>query len=65
MVDRPVGLEQPVTNEEIVEKYRRLTTGRLSVERQKAIEEMVLNFDKLDDIKSLTNLLSKPFVSDT
>ena len=64
MVDRPVGLEQLVTNEEIVEKYRRLTTGRLSMERQKAIEEMVLNFDKLDDIKSLTNLLSKPFVSD-
>ena len=64
MVDRPVGLEQPVTNEEIVKKYRRLTTGRLSTERQKAIEEMVLNFEKLDDIKSLTNLLSKPFVSD-
>ena len=64
-MDRPIGLEQPATNEEIVDKYRRLTTGRLSTERQIAIEEMVLNFDKLDDIKSLTNLLSKPFVSDS
>ena len=62
-VDRPAGLEQPVTNEEIVEKYRRLTTGRLSAERQKAIEEIVLNFDKLNDIRSLTNLLAKPFAS--
>lgn len=63
MEDRPVGLEQPVTNDEIVEKYRRLTTGRLSTQRQRAIEEIVLNFDKLDDIRRLTNLLAKPFVS--
>ena len=64
MVERPIGLERPVTNEEIVEKYRKLTTGRLSTERQEAIEEIVLNFNKLDDIRSLTDLLAGPFVID-
>ncbi|KAK0510639.1 hypothetical protein JMJ35_007071 [Cladonia borealis] len=64
MVERPIGLERPVTNEEIVENYRRLTTGRLSTERQEAIEEIVLNFNKLDDIRSLTDLLAGPLVID-
>ena len=64
MVERPIGLERPVTNEEIVDKYRKLTTGRLSTERQEAIEEIVLNFNKLDDIRSLTDLLAGPFVID-
>ena len=64
IADRPAGLERPVTNQEIVEKYRRLTAGRLSTERQKAIERIVLDFDKLDDVRRLTNMLAGPFVND-
>ena len=62
--DRPAGLERPVTNQEIVEKYRRLTAGRLRTERQKGVERIILDFDRLDDITGLTNLLAEPFVSD-
>lgn len=64
VVDKPRGMDPPVTNEEIIEKYRKLTISLLSGDRQKAIEDMVLNLEKLQDITELTRLLSAPFQSD-
>ena len=64
MVEKPRGLDPPIMNEEIVEKYRRLTANLLSGERQRTIEEKVLGLEKLADVALLTNLLSEPFKFD-
>lgn len=64
VVDKPRGMDPPITNEEIVEKYRRLTANLLPRGRQIAIEETVLSLEKLDNVTSLTSLLSQPFKFD-
>jgi aconitate decarboxylase len=61
VVEKPRGLDPPVTNEEIITKYRKLTSRILSESRQKQIAEMVLSLEKVEDVTRLTNLLSEPF----
>jgi aconitate decarboxylase len=50
----------PLTNEQIVAKYRTLTQDLVEPERQAAIEEFVLNLEKLQGILELSRLLSAP-----
>jgi aconitate decarboxylase len=50
----------PLTNEQIVTKYRTLTHGLVEPERQAAIEELVLNLEKLRGTSELSRLLSAP-----
>jgi 2-methylcitrate dehydratase PrpD len=50
----------PLTNEQIVTKYRTLTHGLVESERRAAIEELVLNLEKLQGISDLSHLLSAP-----
>jgi aconitate decarboxylase len=50
----------PLTNEQIVAKYRTLTHGLVEPERQAAIEELVLNLEKLRGTSELSRLLSAP-----
>ena len=61
VVDKPRGMDSPIANEEIVEKYRRLTSNMLPRDRQIEIEQTVLSLEKLDNVTTLTNLLSQPF----
>jgi aconitate decarboxylase len=47
-----------LTNDEILDKYRSLTRPIVSVDRQSAIENMVLNLESVRDISSLVDLLT-------
>ena len=60
VVDKPRGMDPPISNQEIVEKYRRLTATLLPGDRQIAIEETVLKLEELENVTTLTNLLSQP-----
>ncbi|KAL3458889.1 hypothetical protein BJX64DRAFT_291796 [Aspergillus heterothallicus] len=53
----PKGVDPPLSNQEIVDKYRALTKGLITDERQKAIEDAVLRLERLDDISQLEALL--------
>ena len=64
VVDKPKGVDQPISNAEIVDKYRKLTAGLLDKDRQRAIEETVLALEKSHDVTELTRLLSEPFKGD-
>ena len=50
--------DRSLTNKEIHEKYTKLTHRTVSADRQAAIEEAVLNIEKVDDIAALTSLLT-------
>jgi aconitate decarboxylase len=50
--------ERVLTNADIVAKYRSLTRSVIPADRQGAIEKTVLNLDGLDDISTLTALLT-------
>jgi aconitate decarboxylase len=50
--------ERVLTNADIVAKYRSLTRSVIPADRQDAIEKTVLNLDGLDDISTLTALLT-------
>ena len=55
----PAGTgDRSLTNDEIRDKYTKLTRRTISAERQAAIEKTVLNIDTLDDIARLTALLT-------
>ncbi|OZC81293.1 MmgE/PrpD family protein [Rhodococcus sp. 06-418-5] len=57
-VTHPHGTgDVPLTNDEIVQKYRTLTQPILDDDRRSAIERAVLALDTLDDSKELTDLL--------
>jgi aconitate decarboxylase len=60
-VDKPKGLKEALSNDEIREKFRASTTDVISVERQRSIEEAILNIDSANDLSDLFNLL-KPNV---
>jgi aconitate decarboxylase len=53
-------ISAPLSNEQIVAKYRALTDGLVEGERQAAIEELVLNLERLQSIAELSRLLSAP-----
>jgi aconitate decarboxylase len=51
------GILPPLTNSQIVDKYRTLTNGILDRRRQALIEESVLGFEELADVNDLVSLL--------
>jgi aconitate decarboxylase len=56
-------ISQPLSNEQVVAKYRTLTNGLVEPKRQAAIEDLILNLEKLRGITELSNLLSAPVES--
>jgi hypothetical protein len=59
VVAHPRGTgERNLTNEDILDKYRSLTSSVISQGRQSAIEKTVLNIESVIDISSLLELLT-------
>jgi 2-methylcitrate dehydratase PrpD len=54
------GVMNPLTNDEIVEKYETLTEGIVSPERRDSIRETILHLEQVDDIGQLVALLAAP-----
>jgi aconitate decarboxylase len=54
------AVQQPQSNAEIVEKFRILTDGLITKERQTAIERAIAGLEELADIDALTRLLAPP-----
>ena len=67
VVTQPRGTgDNQLTNTQIVDKYRSLTQSVIEPDRQRAIENTVLDLDTLDDIAVLTGMLDpvvKPALS--
>ncbi|KAL4899922.1 hypothetical protein BDW74DRAFT_171182 [Aspergillus multicolor] len=53
------GVDPPLSNEEVVRKFRTFTEGLISDQRQRKIEELVLGLESLEDIAELEELLSE------
>ena len=59
LVVHPRGTgDNPTTNEQVVAKYRALTSDVLAAERRDEIEDMVLNLEELEDTRELFALLT-------
>jgi 2-methylcitrate dehydratase PrpD len=54
------GLLQPLTNEEVVEKFRALVEPLIGVDRTRAIEQSVLAIEELAEASELVELLAAP-----
>jgi aconitate decarboxylase len=54
------SIENPLTNQEIVGKYRALTDGLINHERQTEIEGKVAHLEELNDVRELIDLLAAP-----
>jgi len=54
------GILQPLRNDEVVEKFRALTSEIVAEEHARRIEHMVLHLDELDDARELAALLAIP-----
>lgn len=59
-VDAPRGFDPWVTNEQLVEKYRKLAITVIDEERLDLIEKTVLRLDELTDVTELIDLLAQP-----
>lgn len=57
-IKAPKGIDPPISNEEIVKKWRLLADGVIDAERRDKIENLTLRLDEVDDISVLTNLLA-------
>ena len=57
-VEAPRGIRPPVTNDEVSDKWRRLTKDVLDDERRSAIEKCVLSLEGVSDVRELAKLLS-------
>ena len=51
-------IAQPLTNDQIVAKYRTLTDGIVDAKRQAAIVELVQSLETMKDVSALTRLLA-------
>src|SRR5271156_4480912 len=61
IVTHPRGTgDHQLTNTQIVDKYRNLTHSVIEPDRRHAIENTVLGLETLDDIASLTGMLTPP-----
>lgn len=60
VLDAPRGYEPMVTNEELVDKYRKLAATVVDAKRMRKIEEAVLGLDKMEDVEELFTLLAQP-----
>jgi aconitate decarboxylase len=60
------GFDLPLSNREIVDKFRTFTKGLIPEEMQRKIEETVLGLEGIEDISELEDLLagliSSPFM---
>lgn len=54
------GIIPPLSNEEILAKFRTLTCDLIDSERQAAIEDSTLNLEKVTDVHALIGLLAAP-----
>jgi 2-methylcitrate dehydratase PrpD len=54
------GPSDPVTNEDIIAKYRSLVGPLMPAPRLDAIQQAVLGIDELTDIRELAELLADP-----
>jgi aconitate decarboxylase len=60
-VDSPRGgLTRPLSNLEVVDKFRELTAPLIGRDRARAIESNVLGIEELDDVVELLSLLAAP-----
>ena len=59
-LDAPRGYDPWVTNEQLVEKYRKLAATVIDAKRSKQIEDAVLRLDSMSDATELIELLAKP-----
>ncbi|KFZ03375.1 hypothetical protein V502_11001 [Pseudogymnoascus sp. VKM F-4520 (FW-2644)] len=57
IVEAPRGVDQAMTNEEILEKWRELVKSVIGDERREEIERMCLGLEGLEDITQLGRLL--------
>ena len=53
----PRGVDPPLSNEDIISKWRQITNGVIEEERRAKIEQMVLGVETVDDVGRLLNLL--------
>ncbi|HTX46089.1 MAG TPA: MmgE/PrpD family protein [Solirubrobacteraceae bacterium] len=60
-VDQPRGgLLKPLTNDEVLDKFRALTEPLINAQRAREIESMVLALEELNDAAELVELLAPP-----
>ncbi|HTR84187.1 MAG TPA: MmgE/PrpD family protein [Reyranella sp.] len=57
-VQGPRTVRNPLTNQEVVQKYRTLTDGIVTPQRQSAIQDAVLGIETLNDMSTLSALLA-------
>ncbi|KAI0151734.1 hypothetical protein GGR57DRAFT_470271 [Xylariaceae sp. FL1272] len=62
-VQMPRGFDPPITDAEILAKYRKLVSSVVDKERMDRIEKLVLGLDQLKDISELLEVLAKPTLS--
>jgi hypothetical protein len=53
----------PLTNDEVVAKYRQLTARVLDPDHQARVERLVLSLDDLPDLSGLVDALTGPVTS--
>ncbi|KAJ5439125.1 uncharacterized protein N7458_010123 [Penicillium daleae] len=59
-LDAPQDVAPGLSNEEILEKYRRFTEGIVDAQRRDEIERLVLDIENIEDITVLEELLAGP-----
>jgi aconitate decarboxylase len=60
MLAVPQDVNPGLSNEEILEKFRRFMTGIVDDQRRDAIERLVLGIEKVEDINVLEEILAGP-----
>ena len=58
ILDRPRGFDPPLTNEEILGKWRNLTEGVIDTGRRDRIEKVLLGLEGLEDVRTLAKELA-------
>ena len=58
-VNAPKGVSPPLSNQEILEKFRKFTKGLIDDKRRELIEKLVLDMENLEDISVIDDLLAK------
>lgn len=56
----PKGVNPALSNQEILQKFRKYTTGLIDGKTQETIEKLVLDMENLKDISVLQDLLARP-----
>ncbi|GES65502.1 immune-responsive protein [Aspergillus terreus] len=57
-LEAPKGVSPPLSNEEVLDKFRMFTSDLIEKERRDAIERLVLRLEFLEDVSALEELLS-------